>query len=139
MSLHSLVTQLRYKPGWRFALFYGNTTAGHPIFIESALTFSSANVGSAVTVTDQPVTFAVEAAVQDSGDPSKTLHVHHTFGVPMHVHRDDAYWRYWLLCRILDVERHEAMEYFRIGKDRPFFPQHGDPNTIYAIRDRTPV
>jgi hypothetical protein len=48
-------------------------------------------------------------------------------------------WMRWILEQILLVERHEALEFFKIDGESPYFPAHGpgdDPYTVMEIRTR---
>jgi hypothetical protein len=59
--------------------------------------------------------------------------VHHYFPVPAATY-DLRSWRRWLLDCFIKVETHEACEFFQIGGERPFAPNHGpgrDPYTIF--------
>jgi hypothetical protein len=54
---------------------------------------------------------------------------------------DGRSWQRWLFDQVLLVERHEAAEFFRIGRDgwngqrRPYAPSHGPGNDPYMIRE----
>lgn len=48
---------------------------------------------------------------------------------------DQRSWRRWLFDRILDVEKHEAMEFFQVAGRRPYAPSHGPGNDPYMIRE----
>jgi hypothetical protein len=89
------------------------------------------------------------AAVHDAYEPDKLRPVWHYFPVPAATY-DRRSWQRWLLERCLDVERHEACEWFRltmpprwdpdsgshlvVQDERPFAPNHGpgrDPYTVF--------
>ena len=75
----------------------------------------------------------VYANVQDSitGQP---MQVSHEFIIPA-VSMTETEWRRWLFDRIVLVETHEAMEFFWVDADRPFFPEHGFQASPYRIVD----
>jgi hypothetical protein len=60
--------------------------------------------------------------------------VYHYFSVPAATY-DERSWRRWLFERYLDVWRHEAMESFGIGAERPYAPSHGPGNDPYLVRE----
>jgi hypothetical protein len=57
----------------------------------------------------------------DSYHPERgeTYRVIHYFPVPPAAY-DERSWRRWLLERVLEIERHEACEFFQIGGERPY-------------------
>lgn len=126
-ELARLVTTLKYKPGWCFTLRQGATSnlvacdvTGDPVLAAVA----GITTGGAIIVADDALlTLIIGLKTPDSDDPSRTIAVAHRFAVPpAHI---PVPWERWILERILDVERHEAMEYFEIDGDRPFYPWHG--------------
>jgi hypothetical protein len=107
--LASLVERLSYREGWKFALediARGQGSAG--------LTFSANGI--------YPDTYA----------PENRIRVLHYFPVPPAAY-DERSWRRWLFERILEIERHEAAEFFQIGGERPYAPHHGPGNDPYII------
>ena len=70
----------------------------------------------------------------DAYHPEQPRPVYFYFPVPAATY-DERSWRRWLLDRILDVEQHEACEFFQIGDDRPYAPSHGPGNDPYTIRE----
>ena len=48
---------------------------------------------------------------------------------------DERSWRRWIFEQILLVERHEAMEFFQVGDDKPFAPSHGFGQDPYLVRE----
>lgn len=126
-ELPALVGALRYRPGWSFRLHAGATSAswtcGPPAPVSSG--------GWAAW--GEPLFLVVCAAVEDSAAPGRPLRVEHRFAVPPD--QPPAGWRRWLLDRCLDVDRHEAMEWFAIGGDRPFYPGHGPGADLYGITE----
>ena len=65
--------------------------------------------------------------------------VNHYFIVPAATY-NRASWVRWLFERFLEVERHEAMEFFRIAgsdwpNERPFAPTHGPGDDPYIVHE----
>ena len=73
------------------------------------------------------------AYAEDSGRPGRMLRLEHWFAVPPG--EPPCGWLRWLFDRCRDVDRHEAMEWFRIGGTRPFYPAHGPDADLYAVRN----
>ena len=48
---------------------------------------------------------------------------------------DERSWRRWLFEQVSLVERHETMEFFQIGDDKPFAPSHGFGQNPYLVRE----
>jgi hypothetical protein len=111
--LASLVSRVSYRPGWKFML--GDVDRGQG---SEGLTLSVVTVG------------------YDSYHPERgeTYRVIHYFPVPPAAY-DERSWRRWLLERVLEIERHEACEFFQIGGERPYAPHHGPGNDPYIIFD----
>lgn len=112
--LEELVASLTYKPGWLLALKVEHEEDG-----SGGLHF-----------------FVVSDTV-NSLDPSKRIRVRHGFLVPPASYNRDT-WAAWLFDRIVDVERHEAGEFFRLGGYREFAPHHGngeDPYRTWHVSD----
>lgn len=112
-ELEQLVESLAYKPGFAFELSDLDRDQG-----------------------SEGLTLVIKATVDNSLRDSK-LTVHHLFIVPAASYNRSS-WQRWLLDRILDVESHEACEFFRIDGERVFAPHHSDgedPYTIWHIGD----
>ena len=114
--LEALVAEVSYKPGWTFELWDGERHGEHYI-------------GSS------GLTLSIRAQVENSvsGD---TTGVHHIMPIPPATW-DRRTWERWVLDQILLVERHEAMEFYRVGSRTPFFPSHGAGSDPYEIRERS--
>lgn len=84
------------------------------------------------------LTFSVYARVQNSlADDYQPMTVHHLFPVPAAAYNRTS-WMRWLLDRLLEVESHEACEFFKINGERVFAPHHSegeDPYIIWHIGD----
>ena len=79
----------------------------------------------------------VFATTPDSRDPSVERTTQHMFEPPADC--DDLV--RWLFERLLDAERHETGEFYKINGSAPFFPYHqneGDPYTFVDRREQTP-
>lgn len=117
VDLADLVQRFAYRPGWRAYLTDEDRGQGC--------------IG---------LTFNILANVQDSlADPGdyQPLPVLHLFPVPAAAYNRTS-WMRWLLDRCLDVEQHEACEFFKIDGVRVFAPHHSegeDPYTIWHIGD----
>ncbi len=109
--LDDLVTALHYKPLWTFDLEDLDRGQG-----STGLTLS--------ILIDTP----------DSYNPDVRRRVVHYFPVPPAAF-DMRSWRHWLFARVLDVETHEAMEFFTIDGDKPYAPSHGPGNNPYIVRE----
>ena len=96
-ELAELVAQLAYRPGWRFHL--------EDIERDPATTHSGSARG---------LTLVIFADVHDSYHPEQRRPVNHYFIVPAATY-DRRAWLRWLLDRVLDVEQHEACEWFRLS------------------------
>lgn len=108
-ALEDLVDGLLYKPNWRFELKIvdrGQESKG--------------------------LTLCITITTPDSYHPEKIRGVVHYFIVPAAAY-DTRSWRRWLFDRIVDVETHEAMEFFQIDHVRPYAPHHGPGNDPYII------
>lgn len=145
-SLPELVARLRYKPGWRFRLMQGNTTPaavarytwdpGQVIAIGGDVYGNGTTGPAAIIVPGQEAALFIEAQVADSGNPDQTILVLHQFTVDSRTWDSVTDWERWLFARIEDVERHEAMEFFQVGGDRPFYPEHGPDADLYTVKRR---
>lgn len=124
--LADLVADLKYRPGWHFEL--KDIERDHAGVHEGAaggLTF--------IGVTGTQWSNGYEGAM-DAYHPDRPRPVYFYFPVPAATY-DERSWRRWLFDRLIDVETHEAMEYFQIGNERPYSPSHGPGNDPYMIRE----
>jgi hypothetical protein len=111
--LRDLVSKLSYRPGWRFALDDIDRGQG-----SSGLTFIVVSLGYDTYHPDRGETYRVE----------------HYFPVPPAAY-DERSWRRWLLERLIEIERHEACEFFQVDGERPYAPHHGPGNDPYIVFD----
>jgi hypothetical protein len=110
--LRDLVQRLRYREGWRFLLAdidRGQGSAGLTLII---------------------TTLGTNSYHPEQSD----YRVNHYMPVPPAAY-DERSWRRWLFDQLLLVERHEAMEFFQIGDDKPYAPSHGFGQDPYLVRE----
>lgn len=109
--LAELVTQVSYRPGWTVGLENRDRGQG-----------------------SKGLTLSIYVRGLDSYNANKTINVVHYMLVPPAAF-DRRSWTHWLFEQFLLVERHECMEFFKIGKKRPFAPHHGPGNDPYIVFD----
>lgn len=111
VMLASLVEKLAYRPGWTFVL--GDLDRGQ---------------GS------KGLTLVVTSVGYDSYHPDRgeTYRVRHYFPVPPAAFNEQS-WRRWLLDRLIEIETHEACEFFALDGERPYAPHHGPGNDPYVV------
>lgn len=112
-ELADLVAALSYRPGWRFGLYESDRGQG-----SKGLTFDVVSLG-------------YDTHHPDNGE---TYRVCHSFIVPAASYNRES-WQRWLLDRLVDVETHEACEFFRVGGKQPFAPNHGPGWDPYGVRE----
>lgn len=113
-ELADLIASCGYRPHWVLSL-------------DPALDRGQGSVGLTLTVGVQTV---------DSYAPHGTIRVRHLFPVPPAAY-NRASWQRWLFERLLEVERHEAMEYFEIDGVKPFAPNHKPGWDPYIVTQLT--
>lgn len=149
--LAELVAHLRYRPGWIFDL--------KDIQRDDPDTHGSAAGGLTFIGVTGTVGYDSEApdghkrvyeGAMDAYHPGVERPVHFYFPVPAATY-NEASWKRWLFDRILEVERHEAMEHFHLHYEgdfvnrsgklvdhvdvRPFAPAHGPGDDPYVIHE----
>jgi hypothetical protein len=109
--LVDLVDKAFYRPGWRLVL--------------ENLDRGQGSMG---------LTFCVYTVGYDTYNPDKgqTYRVVHYFPVPPAAYNEES-WKRWLLNRLIEVETHEACEFFQIDGTRPFAPHHGPGWDPYIV------
>lgn len=108
-ALADLTGRIAYKPGWTFEL-----------------TDMDRGQGSA------GLTLEITVRGPDSYDPGRRRSVVHPMIVPAAAY-DARAWRWWVFKQILDVEAHEAGEFFQVDGQRPYPPNHGPGRDPYQI------
>lgn len=141
--LADLVANLRYRPGWHFEL--------KDIERDHADSHGAAAGGlTFVGITgDYEGPNGSFRGAMDAYHPDRPRPVYFYFPVPAATYNEGS-WLRWLFDRILEVERHEAMEHFQLLRfgpyegqdgqereiiDRPFAPTHGPGDDPYIIHD----
>lgn len=114
-ELEQLVSAAGFKPGWSFQL--------HDI---------DRGQGS------KGLTLTITVWGPNSYSPADTIGVRHLFIVPAASY-DRENWQWWLMQRVIDVERHEAMEWFTIDGAHVYPPDHGDGRDPYVLHPRDPA
>lgn len=119
-ALAELVAHASYRPGWRFHL-----------------TDIDRDKDAAGNIVGRGLTLVITTLGRNSYrlEDAETYRVHHYFIVPAATY-DVRAWTRWLFDRLIDVESHEAMEFFKLDGRRPFAPSHGPGNNPYAVRER---
>lgn len=110
-ALEALVAATTYRPGWRVELEHEDRGQG--------------SIGLTLTITTNTV---------NSYRHDEPVRVRHLFIVPAAAY-DERSWRRWLFERFVDVETHEAMEFFEVDGTKPYAPSHGPGNDPYLIRE----
>lgn len=112
-GLRKLVDKMSYRPGWTFSLEDLDRGQG-----------------------SRGLTLKVLSKGYDTYHPEQgeTYRVWHYFPVPPAAYNEQS-WIRWLLDRIIEIERHEACEFFQIGHERPYAPHHGPGNDPYIVFD----
>lgn len=111
--LEELVSELTYRPGWKFRLVHKDRGQG--------------SEGLTLEIT----TLGYDGYHPDLGEYYR---VHHYMLVPPASYNRRS-WQHWLFEQLLLVERHECMEFFQIGGQRPYPPAHGPGNDPYLVLD----
>lgn len=144
--LQDLVDHCAYRAGWTFKLedierdsastHEGASTGLTFIGITGTVTYEEGggwSYGPLGLVRDPEGHYAYEGAM-DAYHPEVARPVYFYFPVPPATY-DERSWQRWMFDRLLEVERHEAMEHFSVRGDRPYGPSHGPGNDPYLIRE----
>lgn len=110
-ELQELVGSLQYKPTWLIWLADTERDAG-----------------------SSGLTLVIQRHGADTYDPGRDIRVNHYFPVPPATYNRRS-WQMWLFRRFLDVEQHEAAEFFVIDGHRPYAPLHSPGNDPYLIAE----
>jgi hypothetical protein len=118
-ELADLVANLTYRPGWTFTLSYSDRLLGSYLW----------RGGS------KGLFFVITTYGQGAYDPDKQdMRVSHQRIIPAE-RLDKKAWRRWLFEQILQVETHEAMEFFAIDGERPYAPLHYPGSNPYVVTE----
>jgi hypothetical protein len=120
-ALAAVVDRITYKRGWRIWL----SDQDRPTEQYAGSSGLTLCIGAVV-----PDSLSVP---HDHGWAETT--VEHWFAVPPLAY-DDETWQRWVLDRIIDVETHEALEFFRVDGNAVYFPNHGPLRNPYTIERR---
>lgn len=113
--LEDVVARVTYKPGWTIQLQEIDRGQG-----------------------SQGLTLLIGATVPNSHDPSQSVDILHLMPVIPAAY-DEETWTRWIFDQIALVEHHEAMEFYKVDGDPPFFSEHGpgrNPYTIAMVKTR---
>jgi len=116
--LAKLVPRISYKPGWSFALEEIDRGQGC-----------------------EGLTLVIRFTSPDSLDPSRQTEGVHLMPV-LPAAYDEESWMRWIFEQIQLVEQHEAMEFFQVDGEHPYFPEHGpgrSPYTLALVKTREQV
>jgi len=111
-ALANVVAKIEYKKEFSFSLFNGDRGDG--------------SFG---------LTLQIQCFTPDSYNPTRERGVNHWFIVPAATY-DERAWMRWVFDRIVDVETHEACEFFKVQGVRPYAPNHGHGRNPYTIIER---
>jgi hypothetical protein len=146
------MTQVAPFPGeldWLVAHVRYRTFEGWSCWLENMIRDRETETGKPLAA---GLTLVIQRCGPDSYHPDHVIAVDHYFPVPPATY-DRRSWQRWLFERFLDVERHEAMEMFKIVEEdpggyinakgeqvkaretRPYAPSHGPGNDPYLIRE----
>lgn len=76
----------------------------------------------------------IRCECSETGLPRTLAHI---FDARVHGEFGDRELRRMVFERIAQIERHEAMEFFKVDGEAPFFPDHTPGKDPYAVIDRT--
>lgn len=134
-ALSDAVQSLRYRPGWTFTL----VTADADI-ASLGLATAESQSGTCIywPLPDVEVVLFISLKTLDANHPENELTILHQFDVPS---KGKWVWERWLFDRIMDVELHEAMEFYEVNGVRPYYPDHTKPaeyrqQNLYTIERR---
>lgn len=117
-TLADVVRGVTYKPGWSVTLEHMERHGEH-------------------LAGGEGLTLRIRFACEDSTRPGQMASLDHLFAVPPAAYSRETWERYVLDC-LVQVETHEAMEFFKVNGHAPFFPPHGAANGFcpYTIARR---
>lgn len=109
--LADMVGACSYRPGWKVDLSHIGRGQG-----------------------SSGLTLVITTEGYDSYHPDRGQYysVNHYFPVPPAAYNERS-WKRWLFERFCEVERHEAAEFFRVGGETVYPPNHGPGNDPYQL------
>jgi hypothetical protein len=117
--LYEVLAGVTYKPGWELSVDHVRRTGEH-------------------LAGGEGLTLSIRFPCEDSTKPGEMTKLNHLFVVPPAEYSRET-WERWLLECLIQVEIHEAMEFFQVDGTAPFFPPHGYANgaSPYTIQRRS--
>jgi hypothetical protein len=117
-TLVNVLERVTYKPGWEMSVDHVERRGEH---LDGG----------------EGLTLSIRFPCEDSTRPGETTKLNHLFVVPPAEYSRET-WERWLLDCLIEVETHEAMEFFKVDGWAPFFPPHGPRNgsSPYTIARR---
>lgn len=114
-ELDDIIKNMAYRPGWTFDL--------KDIERDPEDTHGAAAGG---------LTFIVFTDVMDAYHPQMHRRVYHYIPVPAATFNRAA-WERWVFDRLVEIETHEAAEYYQVEDRRPMAPTHGPGDNPYTV------
>lgn len=106
--LADVVQTITYKPGWQITVGHMQRTGEH-------------------LAGGEGLTLRVTFTSDDSTGTQGSVALDHLFVVPPAAYNRETWERFVLDC-LIQMETHEAMEWFKVDGHAPFFPPHGTAN-----------
>jgi hypothetical protein len=118
--LADVVARISYKPDWTITLEEMRREGEH-------------------LAGGEGLTLRVRFTCADSTGKGGPQPLDHVFAVPPALYTRET-WERWVLDCLVQMETHEAMEWFKVDGWAPFFPMHGTANghNPYTIQRRHP-
>lgn len=76
----------------------------------------------------------VYARTPDSWNPDRQRFTQHQFQIP-----PEGMTPRWVLDRLLEIEQHEACEFFQVDGTRPFYPGHQGDDPYELVERQEPA
>ncbi len=111
-ELDKLLNVFEYKDRWRFRLRF--LQRGHT----------------------HGLTLQIDFPTLNTYHPEEQMTLTALFAVPPETWDRDT-WQRWLFDILVALETHELSEWFRVGGERPYSPDHSLYGNAYSVRERT--